>query len=117
MSELEAIIKRQSHPWWKLTLQAAFDSHIKLESRVRELEAERDRLKEEIKEANLVINHMTRESGKVLDERDKLRTRYAALVEAAKKVYRVYNLQNGSSFEMYTPCIDKLKAALAEVKG
>jgi len=88
VSELEAIIKRQSHPWWKLTLQAAFDSHIKLESRVREL----------------------------IEEIAELRASHAALVEAAKKVYRVYNLQNGSSFEMYTPCIDKLKAALAEVK-
>jgi hypothetical protein len=37
VSELEAMIKRQSHPWWKLTLQDAFDLHIKIESRVREL--------------------------------------------------------------------------------
>jgi predicted phage gp36 major capsid-like protein len=42
VSELKDMIKRQSHPWWKLTLQEAFDLHIKLESRIRELEADEE---------------------------------------------------------------------------
>ena len=41
------------------------------------LEAERDRLKAEVKEANMVVDHMRKEG-------NKLRSRHAALVEAAE---------------------------------
>ena len=40
MTELADIIKRESIAWWRLTLQDAFDLHLKLSSRVRELEAD-----------------------------------------------------------------------------
>ena len=38
MTELADIIKRESIAWRRLTLQDAFDLHLKLSSRVRELE-------------------------------------------------------------------------------
>jgi hypothetical protein len=123
--ELEAAVK----DWHKVADQRSEE--------IIRLEAERDRLKSclygllealqarhinelitktpehLIKFGEVVKDSYQEKAAEVID----LRARHAALVEAAKGVYRVYNLQNGTSFEMHTPCIDKLKDALAaEVK-
>jgi hypothetical protein len=75
-------------------------------TRLWELEAERDRLKAEI------------ERQKMLDlsgECDRLRSRHAALVEAAE--VSLYSMENFCGYrEDHAGAIDNIKAALAEVK-
>jgi hypothetical protein len=102
------------------------------ESRVRELEAERDRLKAELESVNkyhctLGVGDGTsnlfvhgdydsiKAAQKILFERDKLRARHAALVEAAQRL--VDHAKNADQ-ELWAslPDVIELKATLAEVK-
>jgi predicted nuclease with TOPRIM domain len=99
-----------------------FSENERLESRVRELEAERDRLKYEVKEWKARMKALTGEESPDLagNRIITLRARHAALVEA------VIRLENEWDADWPMPyClveflesseIAKLKAALAEVK-
>jgi hypothetical protein len=86
----------------------------KLESRVRKLEAERDRLKDENEFMAEQLDLAANKHLKNLFDIAKLRARHAELVEAAKEMdllcERLGDL--GKNNETW----NKLKAALAEVK-
>jgi len=124
VSDLKKEIKKFSHYWWKLTLQDAFDLHIKLESRVRELEAEKLKLDEHFKESVEMymetINRLEAERDRLkvdvslLDLYEELRARHAALVEAATSMGK-YIVSKGNLDSTCIPVLKKLKAALAEV--
>ena len=84
-------------------------AHIEeLESRVRELEAERDRLKHTAKELGDSFDRGIDREDALRIENNKLRARHAALVEAAKKVV--------TTTKQHIDCdcnLCQLKAALA----
>jgi Mg2+ and Co2+ transporter CorA len=78
-------------------------SHIEsLESRVRELEEEREMWSQHTVDA--------------LRQCDELRARHAALVEVANSVHKIFNGKNYRPYSYETIALNKLKAALAEVK-
>ena len=77
------------------------------------LEAERDRLKEEIIRADLMRKPVATELFKTAKELAQLHTRYAALVEAIGKCSGM--LKPGINEEI--AAMEELKAALAEVMG
>ena len=83
-------------------------NYTALESRVRELEAERDRLKAEVKEANMVVDHMRKEG-------NKLRARHAALVKVGMGIDKYLDRRPDLKHSFSILSI-QLKAALAEVK-
>ena len=77
-----------------------------LNERVRELEAERDRLKAELEYQKTIEEQMD-----VINEG--LRASHAALVEKAKHAYSEWE---GGSHREAIAAMEELKAALAEVK-
>jgi hypothetical protein len=78
----------------------------RLESRVRELEAKRDRLKAEVKDLRYSLEHIEG------DERyANLRSRHAAMVELCKTA--VHNWENHRDYSLSTNMV-KLRAALLE---
>jgi len=86
MTELADMIKMESIAWWRLTLQDAFDLHLKLSSRVRELEEDL-KLRAKSYEANSKGWQKdiaaAKERIKVLEaERDRLKSCLYGLLEA-----------------------------------
>jgi len=99
-----------------------FDTSLKcqqqnerLESRVRELEAERDRLRENISTLLAQRKEAQHKSISAMMEVATLRARHAALVEAASKCIPKPGII-AISIEESERIISELKAALAEVK-
>ena len=113
------------------------DSHnSKLESRVRELEAERDRLKEdveikdfeiadfrtEVSQQKQIVSDLLDDNKRLIDEKMELRARHTALVgEVERIIGRIEFTENYPSkkdrLESILDVAKRLKAALAEVKG
>jgi hypothetical protein len=96
-------------------------AHIEtLESRVRELEAERDRL---IKECQDALNYMVTLSATITSQAtdiESIRARHAALVAAAREHYLYHKGELPADRYVpnsYIKIHNELKAALAEVKG
>jgi predicted nucleic acid-binding Zn-ribbon protein len=107
--------------WWltDFTMEQVERRMATLESRVRKLEAERDRLKDENEFMAEQLDLAANKHLKNLFDIAKLRTRHAALVKAAKSVLDYVNITFCYESDWTTLMrekFDKLKSALAEVK-